>query len=114
MRIGGKGMVRDCSFLSNSVSTRGLAIAAVVQTVNVSRSSFDRNRVTCASGSYRRDAKEVSWNYRRKPVNPAREHVSKDLLTFFRHTCIFSASGRTMAHVYPLTLRPASGYGCCA
>ncbi|CAM9692446.1 unnamed protein product, partial [Ectocarpus sp. 12 AP-2014] len=68
MSLGGIGIIRDCSFLSNSVSTRGLAIAAVVQTVNISRSSFDGNSVNCASGSYRRDAKEEGSTSRYETV----------------------------------------------
>lgn len=67
MRLGGVGIISGCSFLSNFVSTRGHAIAAVVESVNISRSSFDGNSVYCASGSYRGYAEEVKGNGRRNP-----------------------------------------------
>ena len=51
--------VRDCSFFSNSVSSRGLAVA-VVGSVDISGSTFDGNELYCASGLlYREDTKEV-------------------------------------------------------
>ncbi|CAM9790765.1 unnamed protein product [Scytosiphon promiscuus] len=57
MRLGGDALVRDCSFLSNSASTRGLAIA-VIWFANISGSWFDGNDLYCAADSYRQDTEE--------------------------------------------------------
>lgn len=67
MRLGGAAVIRDCSFLSNSASTRGLAIA-VVGSANISGSSFGGNEVDCGAGSYNNDADQVKNNGRYKSV----------------------------------------------
>lgn len=54
MRLAGSTDVIGCSFLSNSVSSRGLAIA-LVQSANISNSAFDGNDLLCTEGSYRSD-----------------------------------------------------------
>ncbi|CAB1096488.1 unnamed protein product [Ectocarpus sp. CCAP 1310/34] len=54
MRLGGTVDVRNCSFLSNSATSRGLAIA-VVAFANISGASFDRNELYCEAGLYRED-----------------------------------------------------------
>lgn len=54
MRLGGSSVIRNCSFLSNSASDRGTAVA-VVGSASVSGSSFDGNELSCAAGSYRND-----------------------------------------------------------
>ena len=61
MRLGGSGAVSDCSFLSNSASTRGLAVA-MVRSMNFSGCSFDRNELFCAAGLYGEEAQEVNGN----------------------------------------------------
>lgn len=61
MRLGGSAVVRECSFLSNRASTRGLAVAVVGWFTNITGSSFDGNDLTCAVGSYRNDTEEVNW-----------------------------------------------------
>lgn len=61
MRLGGTTDVLGCSFLSNSASARGPAIAVVAST-NISGCSFDKNEMHCAAGSYRHGSEEVSRN----------------------------------------------------
>lgn len=68
MRLGGTAVVGDCSFLSNSATTRGLAVAVVAPTT-MSNLSFDRNDLYCGAGSYRQDT-EVNGNGGHKSVNP--------------------------------------------
>lgn len=52
-------VVRECSFVSNSVSSRGLAVA-VVGSVDISGSTFDGNELYCAAGLlFREDTEEV-------------------------------------------------------
>ena len=52
-------VVRECSFISNSVSSRGLAVA-VVGAADISGSTFDGNELKCSSGLvYREDTEEV-------------------------------------------------------
>lgn len=49
----------ECSFISNSASSRGLAVA-MTGSVDISGATFDGNEVHCASGLlYREDAEEV-------------------------------------------------------
>lgn len=69
MILGGNStFVRECSFLSNSVSTRGLAVA-VAGSADISGSTFDGNELYCASGLlYREDTEEVRGNARHKSV----------------------------------------------
>lgn len=59
MRPGGAMVIHDCSFISNTASTRGLAVA-VVGSANISGSSFDGNELICPVGSYRLDTEEVN------------------------------------------------------
>lgn len=58
MRLGGAAVITECSFLSNFASNRGLAVA-VIASAEISNSSFDRNELHCAAGSYREDTEEV-------------------------------------------------------
>ena len=59
MILGGNSSIRECSFLSNSVSSRGLAVA-VAGSADISGSTFDGNELFCASGLlYREDTVEV-------------------------------------------------------
>ena len=71
MILGGNStVVRECSFLSNSVSSRGLAVAAVDGSVDISGSTFDGNELDCASGLlYREDTVEVRGNGRHESDN---------------------------------------------
>ena len=66
MILGGNTtVVRECSFFSNSVSSRGLAVA-VAGSVHISASSFDGNELYCASGLlYREDTEEVRGEWER-------------------------------------------------
>eukprot|EP00903_Cladosiphon_okamuranus_P012529 g11732.t1 len=57
LRLGGTAFVRDCSFVSNSATSRG-PTAAVVASANISGSSFERNELYCEVGSYREDIDE--------------------------------------------------------
>lgn len=57
MRLGGSAFVADCSLLSNSATTRGLAVA-MVGSANITGSSFGRNELYCEAGSYREDREE--------------------------------------------------------
>ncbi|CAN0186921.1 unnamed protein product, partial [Scytosiphon promiscuus] len=57
MRLGGTTDVLGCSFLSNSASVRGSAIAVVAST-NISGCSFDKNEIDCAADTYRHDYEE--------------------------------------------------------
>lgn len=59
MRIGGTSAFDYCDFLSNSASTRGLAVA-VVGSVNMNNSLFSGNEMYCASGSYNTDTEYSS------------------------------------------------------
>ncbi|CAM9358530.1 unnamed protein product [Ectocarpus sp. 13 AM-2016] len=59
MRLGGTTIVRECSFLSNSASVRGFAVAAVNGSANISSSSFEGNELYCESGSYRKDTEKA-------------------------------------------------------
>ena len=68
MRLGGSAVVNNCSFLSNSALTRGLAVA-VVGSADISDSVFDGNEFTCAVGSFQEDASQVKWNGRRRTRN---------------------------------------------
>lgn len=63
MNLGGtKIVISDCSFLSNSVSSRGLAVA-VVGSTDISGSTFEGNELYCSSGLlYREDTEEVRRN----------------------------------------------------
>lgn len=63
MRLGGAADIHECSFSSNIASTRGLAVT-VAGSANISGSSFDRNELLCAVGSYRNDADEKVQFYR--------------------------------------------------
>lgn len=63
MRLGGSAVVNNCSFLSNSALTRGLAVA-VVGSAGISDSVFDGNELYCALGSFREDTSQVKWNGR--------------------------------------------------
>lgn len=63
MRLGGATAIHDCSFLSNSATSRGLAVA-VVASANITSSSFDRNELYCETGFYREDSEEVKTNGR--------------------------------------------------
>ncbi|CAM9835026.1 unnamed protein product [Pylaiella littoralis] len=56
--LGGTSVVRDSSFVSNSVSTRGLAIAVVDGSLNMSGSWFDDNELLCPVGLYREDSED--------------------------------------------------------
>ena len=60
MRLGGSAVIRECSFLSNIASTRGLAVAVVGWNANMSGSFFDGNDLSCAVGSYRNDTDKAS------------------------------------------------------
>lgn len=52
-------VVRECSFLSNSVSSRGPAVA-VVGSADISGLTFDGNELFCAPGLlFREDTEEV-------------------------------------------------------
>eukprot|EP00903_Cladosiphon_okamuranus_P012633 g11819.t1 len=68
MILGGATVVRECSFLSNSVSSRGLAVA-VVGSADISSSVFDGNELHCASGLlYREDTEKGGPNTRFEAV----------------------------------------------
>eukprot|EP00903_Cladosiphon_okamuranus_P012632 g11818.t1 len=68
MILGGATVVRECSFLSNSVSSRGLAVA-VVGSADISGSVFDGNELFCASGLlYREDTEKGGPNTRFEAV----------------------------------------------
>ncbi|CAM9755964.1 unnamed protein product [Ectocarpus fasciculatus] len=57
-------VIRECSFVSNSVSSRGLAVA-VVGSADISGSTFDGNELYCASGLlFREDTEEGGPNKR--------------------------------------------------
>ncbi|CAM9614990.1 unnamed protein product [Ectocarpus sp. 12 AP-2014] len=57
MRLGGITGIHLCSFLSNSATRGGLAVA-VTLSATISNSSFDTNELTCEAGSYRHDTTE--------------------------------------------------------
>lgn len=59
--IGGTADVSRCSFLSNSASTRGFAIA-VVGSATIGLSSFEDNALHCAAGFFLQDIHEVDGN----------------------------------------------------
>eukprot|EP00752_Nemacystus_decipiens_P008185 g7321.t1 len=67
-------VVRECSFFSNSVSSRGLAIAVggsvdTVASADISGSTFDGNELYCPSGLfYREDTEEGGPNQRFEAV----------------------------------------------
>lgn len=63
MRLVGPTIIRECSFLSNSASVRGLAVVAV-RAANISYSYFEGNELYCAAGSYQKDTntEEVIWD----------------------------------------------------
>lgn len=51
--------IHECSFISNFVSSRGLAVA-VVGSADISGSTFDGNELYCTSGLlYRENTEEV-------------------------------------------------------
>lgn len=64
MRLGGITGIHLCSFLSNSATRGGLAVA-VTLSATISNSSFDTNELTCEAGSYRHDTTEVNWTTRK-------------------------------------------------
>lgn len=51
LRLGGTADVFNCSFVFNTATNRGPAIA-VVTTPGISNSSFDGNELYCEAGSY--------------------------------------------------------------
>ena len=60
VRLGGVADVQYCSFLANSATSRGPAVAVVTSaSANVSESSFDGNELYCGAGLYRQDTNEV-------------------------------------------------------
>lgn len=59
MRLGGTAVIDNCSFLSNSATTRGLAVA-VVGSAEFSDSSFDGNELVCVAGLYFEESEKVS------------------------------------------------------
>ena len=61
LRLGGAALVSECSFLSNSAASRGLAIA-VVASATISGLSFERNELFCGAGLYHQDNDEVRQN----------------------------------------------------
>ena len=58
LSLGGLDLLEHCSFVSNSASSRGLAVA-VVATANTTLLSFDGNELNCEAGSYRGETEEV-------------------------------------------------------
>lgn len=58
LRLGGATTVRDCSFVANSASTRGLAVA-VVDSANITLSSFDGNAFDCEAGEFLDEIRQV-------------------------------------------------------
>eukprot|EP00752_Nemacystus_decipiens_P012380 g10972.t1 len=57
MRLGGSAVVINCTFVSNSATSRGLAVN-VVGLADITNSSFNRNELYCEAGSYRGDIEE--------------------------------------------------------
>lgn len=58
MSLGGETDVLESSFLSNSASSRGLAIA-VVGSANLTDLAFDGNELYCGVHSFREDTEQV-------------------------------------------------------
>lgn len=102
MRLGGIGTIRDCSFLSNPASTRGLAIA-VVGTASISGAPFDGNDVYCAGDSCRSNAEEVRGNGQLSIQFHREEYPTAAALLESTHrrrfAADFNASGGTAWHI---------------
>lgn len=73
MRLGGTAVVYDCSFLFNSATDRGPAIA-VVTSPNITGSSFDGNELYCEADSYL-DAEKVNHWGRCTHTHPRGQQV---------------------------------------
>lgn len=69
MILGGDStVVRECFFISNTVTSRGLAIA-VPGSADISDSTFDGNELYCPSGFlFREDTEEVCGKGRHEQV----------------------------------------------
>lgn len=62
MRLGSDvADVVGCSFVSNFAQTEGFAVI-VPGCADIRNSSFDENQLSCTTGSYRSDTKQVKWN----------------------------------------------------
>ena len=60
MRLGGTIVGRECSFLSNSASMRGFAVAVEGSAnISITTSSFEGNELYCTADSYRKDTEQV-------------------------------------------------------
>ena len=80
LRLGGTATVTSSSFLSNTATSRGLAVA-VVASATMSGLSFERNELYCGAGSFRQDTDGVSKTKTKRSVRTKLRYER------FRHAC---------------------------
>jgi len=76
MRLGGTPYITRCSFISNSASSRGFAVAMVGPEAFVWDLLFEDNRLDCPTGFFLEDTLHSNGNERRagaRPGSPERD-----------------------------------------